>query len=248
MSEPRFFISPAAVEGEIITLDRSDSKHLLQVLRARPGECFLGLCEGEALRAELLSGSGEARGRIVAREPVLTEPPLQITLYQGLAKGEKMEWVIQKGTEVGVSRFVAIACARSVVKLEPGRAADRLDRWQKIAQEAAEQSRRGRVPRVEGPLSWRAAVQEAAAADLVLVPWESQGGPGGLRALLEAPRETPLRSVAIFVGPEGGLSEEEVEVARAAGAHPVGLGPRIMRTETAGLAVLSAILYACGDW
>jgi 16S rRNA (uracil1498-N3)-methyltransferase len=248
MSGPRFFVAPEAVQGDEVVLDKADSKHLLQVLRARPGDRFYAICEGVALAAELLPGGGEARGRIVGRERVETEPPLAITLYQGLAKGEKMEWVIQKGTELGASRFVPVACARSVVKLEPGKAADKIERWQRIAKEAAEQSRRGRVPEVAAPLTWKAAVAEAAGADLVLVPWESQGGPGQLRALLTAPRETPLRSVAVFIGPEGGLTEAEVAAARAAGAHPVGLGPRILRTETAGLAVLSALLFACGDW
>lgn len=244
MSLPRFFVPTTAIQGDTVMLDKADTKHLTQVLRARPGDHFLVLHSGIAYEAELLPGAGEARGQIVGQSPVATEPPLQITLYQGLAKGEKMEWVIQKGTEIGVTRFVPVACARSVVKLEPGREQGKLERWQRIAREAAEQSRRGIVPEVAEPISWKQAVREASACDLVLVPWESQGGPGGLQRLLAG----QPKSVAVFIGPEGGLTEEEVAQAQASGAHPVGLGPRILRTETAGLAVLSAILFACGDW
>ncbi|MBY6275937.1 16S rRNA (uracil(1498)-N(3))-methyltransferase [Symbiobacterium thermophilum] len=240
---PRFFLE--RVEGDEVVLPRADSHHLLRVLRAGPGTPFVVLSGGMAYDCVLHRvEDGLARGRIRAAEPAAGEPAIRITLFQGLAKGEKMELVLQHGTELGIAEFVAVAAARSVVRLDERKAAQRTERWQRIAREAAEQSRRGAVPTVAPPHTWKEAVARIPEFDLALVAWEGGGEP--LRAALEARPEA--RDIAVFIGPEGGLTAEEVELARQAGAVPVTLGPRILRTETAPLAAVAAILYARGEW
>lgn len=225
-------------------MGREDSHHLLRVMRAQPGHRFDVLAEGTLYHCDLVTAEGgQALARILSREPAPGEPPVQITLMQGLAKGEKMEAVIQHGTEIGISEFVPVSAARSVVKLDSRKAGERVERWQRIAREAAEQCRRGAVPPVRPLLDWSAAAGQCARFDLALVPWEEGGEP--LRTVLEA--HPTARTLALFIGPEGGLTPGEVDLARERGARLVTLGPRILRTETAGLAAAAAILYAMGD-
>jgi len=239
----RFFVD--AVAGDRVVLGKEDSHHLLRVMRAEPGTEFVALAGGVEYECRLTGAEeGRAVGEVAASRPADGEPPVRITLFQGLAKGEKMETVIQHGTEVGIAEFVPVATSRAVVKLEPKKAGERVERWQRIAREAAEQSRRGAVPAVAPVASWKEAVARCGQFDLALVPWEEGGEP--LRAVLGSVQA--VRSVAVFIGPEGGLSADEVEVARRHGARAVTLGPRILRTETAGLAAAVAILYAVGDW
>ncbi|MBP2017353.1 16S rRNA (uracil1498-N3)-methyltransferase [Symbiobacterium terraclitae] len=238
----RFFLD--RVESGRVVLSRADSHHLLRVMRAAPGTPFIALAGGVAYDCVLEAvEDGLACGRVVGSRPATGEPRIRIALFQGLAKGEKMEFVIQHGTELGIAEFIPVAAARSVVKLDAKKAADRTERWQRIAREAAEQSRRGAVPRVSAPVTWKEAVAGIAGFDLALVPWEEGGEP--LKAVLEA--HPDALSYALFIGPEGGLTADEVALARAAGAIPVTLGPRILRTETAPLAAAAAILYARGE-
>lgn len=241
----RFFLSEGEyAPGDHLTLPKADSHHLLRVMRAEPGEPFTALAGGWAYECRLAEVvEGLAVGQVITVSPAGGEPPVQITLFQGLAKGEKMETVIQHGTEIGICRFVPVATSRAVVKLEPKKAAERVERWQRIAREAAEQSRRGRVPSVEPLHSWKEAVARSGEFDLLLVPWEEGGE--GLKAVLAA--HPGARRIALFIGPEGGLSVEEVALARQKGAVAVTLGPRILRTETAPLVAAAAILFAQGD-
>lgn len=238
----RFFVD--RVEGDHVRLDKEDSHHLLRVMRLQVGDFFTVLAGGIQHECCLTAvEEGQAVGEILSLEPAKGEPPIHLTLMQGLAKGDKMEMVIQHGTEVGISQFVPVVTSRAVVKLEPKKAAERLVRWQRIAREAAEQSRRGAVPLVTPVTTWKEAVGRCREFDLVLVPWEEGGEP--LRAVLA--EVSDARNIAIFIGPEGGLSADEVELARAHGARAVTLGPRILRTETAGLAAAAAILHTLGD-
>lgn len=240
----RFLLDPQQIAGGTVQLGREDSHHLLRVLRAQPGHRFTVVAGGTLYQCELLTAEGgQALARVLSHEPAPGEPPVRITLMQGLAKGEKMEAVIQHGTEIGISEFVPVSAARSVVKLEPKKAVERVERWQRIAREAAEQCRRGAVPPVYPLVDWKAAADQCSQFDLALVPWEEGGEP--LRQVLEA--HAGARTVALFIGPEGGLTPDEVELARERGARLVTLGPRILRTETAGLAATAAILYAMGD-
>lgn len=238
----RFFVSDPP--GERVMLSREDSHHLLRVMRAQPGDLFAVLTGGQEYRCRLAEvAGGLAVGEVLSVAPAAGEPPVQITLFQGLAKGDKMESIIQHGTEIGLTAFVPVATARAVVKLEPKKAAERVERWQRIAREAAEQCRRGAVPQVAPVVSWHQAAARCRAYDLALVPWEEGGEP--LRQVLA--EASAARSIALFIGPEGGLSPEEMARARGEGARAVTLGPRILRTETAGLAAAAAILFALGD-
>jgi 16S rRNA (uracil1498-N3)-methyltransferase len=238
----RFFLD--RVEGDRVLLGKEDSHHLLRVMRAEPGEAFVVLAGGVQYSCRLCATEdGRAVGEVVDSGPAGGEPPVRISLFQGLAKGEKMETVVQHGTELGVTEFVPVATSRAVVKLDQKKAAERVERWQRIAREAAEQCRRGAVPAVAPVASWKEAVGRCGSFDLAVVPWEEGGEP--LKQVLQA--HPAALSVAVFIGPEGGLSPEEVALARQKGAVAVTLGPRILRTETAGLAAAAAILYALGD-
>lgn len=249
---------------ETITLTGDDARHLTKVLRMGPGDRYIAIADGIEYSVELTSVTRDAAvGIVVGRAPAAGEPPIKVTLIQGLAKGEKMELVIQKGTELGVSRFIPVETERSVVQLTEKKASDRIERWQRIAREAAEQCRRCAVPEVSALVSWEAALREAATADLGLVPWEEETALGlksalaGVKGALRdqgpigpvsyATSSIAPLSIVVFIGPEGGLSATEVASARARGAIPVSLGPRILRTETAGLAVVAAIMYELGD-
>ena len=177
--------------------------------------------------------------RFVKEENV--ELPCRIHLFQALPKGDKMEYVIQKAVELGVYRVIPVASARCVVKLDGKKAASKVQRWQGIARAAAQQSRRALVPQVGQVAGFREALEEAAGMDVKLIPYELAEDMAKTRALLEKIR--PGGQAAVFIGPEGGFAESEIALALERGVEPVTLGRRILRTETAGLAVLSWILY-----
>ena len=247
-SIPRFFVSPADIAGEDRVLLPADAAHHARnVLRLRPGEAVL-LHDGAGggVRAELTEVTPKAvRATVLERFAVRTEPRVRVTVAQALPKtGEKVEQVLQHGTEVGAAGFLLFPAQRSVARLDAkDKAERRIERWRGIIRGAAEQSGRGVLPEVE----WIASSADALAArlatfDAVLVLHEAASVP--LRqALTAAPSGTATR-VCIVVGPEGGLTEGEVARFTEAGAVAVSLGPRILRTETAALVALAQILYA----
>lgn len=267
----RFFVPAAAVQADQVTFTGADLHHLSRVLRLGPGDRVIALTDaGDEYDVELVTVSPEAAaGRVTAHRASAGEPPLQVTLVQGLAKGDKMDLIVQKCTEVGVTRVWPIHTERAVVRLDPAKAASRQARWQVIAREAAEQSRRGRVPEVAAVADFgaalaavREAVSQAPGRVLALFPWEEERGRGLAEVLAaaqtraqaavqtRAPAQAeslPPQAVWLFIGPEGGFSEAEAAQARAAGLIPVSLGPRILRTETAGLAAAVMVLFALGD-
>ncbi|TYO98105.1 16S rRNA (uracil1498-N3)-methyltransferase [Geothermobacter ehrlichii] len=233
----RFFVDPQLLQDDLVSLPPEILRHL-QVLRMEQGDriCLLDgaglLCEARLLRIDrqkALAGI-EKRCRV-------SETALSVTLFQGLPKGDKFELVLQKGTEIGISDFVPVLCRRSQVKT-PGR---RMQRWNRIVAEAARQSGRNLLPRLSSPLELAAGLA-GCDADLRLVPWEEATTP-----LAERLPATPPRSAALLIGPEGGLSPEEIELATAYGFQPVSLGPRILRTETAGFVVAGILQYLYGD-
>ncbi|MCL6610141.1 MAG: 16S rRNA (uracil(1498)-N(3))-methyltransferase [Peptococcaceae bacterium] len=241
----RFFIPPDRFGAERPVISGPDVRHMVKVLRLGPGDVV-----------ELLDGTGRAaRARInsVGREEVSLirleeftpegEPPLKVTLVQGLAKGEKMDLVIQKSTELGVAEIIPLVCRRSVVRLEGDRVSGRHDRWQRVAAEAARQCRRARIPRVRRPQSLEEVLAEIPDGTVSILPWEEERDrPLGHMLPLGRPA-----GVYLFIGPEGGFESSEVEKARQRGVVTVTLGPRILRTETAGLACLSIIMHRYGD-
>ena len=215
-----------------------EARHALTVLRLKAGEAVQLILEDQLFDAVLLSTEPKVTARL---EQVLPspEPKARVTLYQGLPKADKVDYVVQKGTEAGVYAVRILEMARSVSKLN-GKDADRkTERWQRIAQEAAKQSGRAHVPTVD-VIGAKELPQALSRHDLVLVPWEEAHALSLAAAMKEHPE---AQDIAVIIGPEGGITPEEIEVFRSAGAVPVTLGPRIFRTETAGLAALIMLLY-----
>jgi 16S rRNA (uracil1498-N3)-methyltransferase len=240
---PRFFVPPDTFEGERVRLRGEAAHRLRHVLRVRPGERFVLLDNtGQEFETVLDTVSGDGcEGHVVAQRPSPNEPRVRLTLYAALLKHDKFEWVLQKGVELGVAAFQPVLTERCVageVRLP------RLERWQRIVREAAEQSERGLIPPLAAPLGFAAAVTQAAQAGLALIPYEEEHG-RSLRAVLR--EQEPARLVNLFIGPEGGFTPGEIELARSHGVLPVTLGPRILRAETASLAAAAVVLFEYGE-
>jgi len=261
----RFFVSPSAIRGNQVTLSGPVAHQIARVLRLRAGREIIVLDDsGWEHTVELQSvNPEEILGRMVQREEAAGEPHTQITLYQAVLKGERFEWVLQKGTELGIAAFVPLLCARNVVR-EPAAVQKREKRWRTIIREAAEQSRRGRLPKLEQPLPFAAACRQVQAqAGPGLLAWEGEPAASlkqTLRADISHDRpasaniQVPDRSgrlgfssIQLLVGPEGGFTPEEVALARAHSIQPITLGRRILRAETAGIVAAAAVLYESGD-
>lgn len=219
--------------------DRGLVHQLSRVLRLRPGDRIL-LLDGHGQAAELELEALERQqivGRIRARYPAGGEPDVHITAYLALSRPERFEWALQKGTEVGISAFVPLECERSLAAERAD--ARKLERWQRIIREAAEQACRGRLPSLGVPQSFAAACQ-GIAADLAMILWE--GDASHLHTVLRDRRPQPA-TAAMISGPEGGLSDRELTCAREHGIIPVSLGPRILRAETAPVVAAAILCY-----
>ena len=246
MRLPRIFLPGPLTAGRELQLPDAAAQHLLAVLRLRVGAplvVFDG--RGGEHPAQLLeAGRGGARIAVGEHRAVERESPLAVTLLQGLARGERMDLVVQKATELGVTRIVPVAAARSVVQLADGRAGKRVAHWQAVAVAACEQCGRNRVPGITAPMDLVEACRLAAAeAGTRLWALDAEGG-----APLAAAPPSRGERIALLVGPEGGLAEEELETAALLGFTPVRLGPRVLRTETAGPAALAALQALAGDF
>ncbi|MDI6869947.1 MAG: 16S rRNA (uracil(1498)-N(3))-methyltransferase [Bacillota bacterium] len=247
---PRFFCAPEDRSGDWVTLPAAEARHALKVLRLGRGDRIAVLdgsgTEYEAVieQAGMAAGGEETlRARIVTARSRATEPSLDLILLQGLPKGDRMDLIVQKATELGVSRIIPVLTERSVARPAVGKGEAKAARWQRVAQEAAKQAGRAVVPRVEPPQSLGAALRSLPAGCALIVPWEGERR----RTLAEAVRRLAGGPVAVLIGPEGGLSEAEQAQAAEAGGLAVTLGPRILRTETAGLVTLTCLLYATGN-
>lgn len=238
-----FFVTPSQVEGERIYIEGSDVNHMKNVLRMRPGEA-VAISDGDNLKYRcVVEGYEEGRAvlAIQQRMPVYTELPCRITLFQGMPKQDKMELIVQKAVELGASQVVPVATRRSVVKLDEKKAAKKLQRWQQIAESAAKQAGRGYIPQVSSVLSYQEALEKAGELDVLLIPYELAEGMEEARKVVASIAQG--QSVGIFIGPEGGFEKEEVDAAIHQGAKAITLGRRILRTETAGLAILSILMF-----
>jgi len=239
----RLYIPAERIKDEQITLQPKEARYIFKVLRLGPGDkvmVFDG--EGGEYLAEICEDY-QGGVYLVTREEVRLEreSPLKITLGQALLKGEKMKFVIQKATELGAHRIVPITTSRSVPILQQGQEVLRVQRWRKIAQEAAKQCGRSVVPHVEQINELEAFLSQGAGAKLIL--WEEE--PTSLREVLA--EITPSSGITLLIGPEGGFSEDEVSLAQAHGFIVAGLGERILRAETAVLSVLSILQHLFGD-
>lgn len=239
----RFFIPAENIRSGTVHITGNDARHLTRVLRLGSGDRFVAVGPGgEEYLAEIyLVADGRVAGRVLREQAGGGEPPLRVTLLQAVVKGEKMDLVVQKATELGVARIVPVVTERCVVRLEGERAPARRERWQRIAQSAAAQCQRSMVPLVTAVHDLAAAL--ALQAGPLLVAWEG-GRTHSLRAALDG---LTGRELALLVGPEGGLDPAEVDLALTAGAQVVSLGPRILRAETAAIALLAAVMYRLGD-
>lgn len=241
---PRFFVD-GAPSDDVICITGDDAHHIARVLRMQPGEP-LTICDGAgmdyACTFEGMDG-GAACCRVLSQTPSRGEPSVAATLYMALPKGDKMDLIVQKATELGACCVVPYVAARSVSRPDGKSLAKKIARWRKIAREAAMQCGRGRVPEVQDCVSFAQAVQQAAAAELPLFLYENEQQTTS-RAVLSA---HPFASAALMIGPEGGFADEEAQAAAQAGLQSVSLGPRILRCETAPLAALAAVMYASGN-
>lgn len=239
----RFFVTPDQVGEDKIRIQGSDVNHMKNVLRMRPGEEVMvsdGNNRQYRCRVEDYP-DGEAVLAILEAGLVDTELPSRIYLFQGLPKQEKMELIVQKAVELGVCQVIPVQTRRCVVKLDAKKAAKKVQRWQQIAESAAKQAGRGYIPAVLEVMTFQEALAFSETLDIRLIPYELADGMEGTRKILDGIR--PGQSVGIFIGPEGGFEKEEVSRAVEAGAMPITLGKRILRTETAGIAVLSILMY-----
>ena len=240
----RFFVTAEALEGQTVVLQGENAAHA-KVLRLKAGETVL-LCDGNGKEALCTVQSADGAFTLTVGEirDSVAEPKVRASVYMAFSKGDKLEHVIQKATELGAYEIVAFPTARCVSRPDDKSLNKKLERWQKIAASAAEQSGRGRIPQVRVVSSYAAALEEAAEADKALMFYENEHATT-LRMALES---SPFRTVSLLTGPEGGLEEKEVEQARNAGLQVCTLGRRILRCETAPLCALSAVMYAAGEF
>lgn len=247
---PRFFIEECLDRSRTdIVLDGDNAYHVGIVLRKRPGDSIL-ICDGA--RTDITAvidkiESDKVYLSIIERTENSTEPFWQAVLFQGLPKGDKMDQIIQKSVELGISSIVPVVCQRSVTRLSDSNLERKLQRWNRIALEAAKQCGRGLIPQVRQPVSFNQAVEMAANMDLSFLPWEDERQHSLKRLLSDFDSKTDdiisQFTVGFIIGPEGGFSTSEIDTAKRAGLSCVTLGPRILRTETASLAVLAMLGY-----
>lgn len=244
----QFFVEPSQIQGTDITITGSDVNHIRNVLRMKPGDeiSVSNGIDGREYRCgieQLLEDAVVCKLRFVKEDQL--ELPSRITLFQGLPKSDKLEFIIQKAVELGVYEIIPVETRRTVVKLDEKKAKTRQQRWQSIAQAAAKQSKRRIVPEVSVPVSFEKAVAMAGQMDAKLIPYELAEGMAQTKQIIG--ELTPGQSIAVFIGPEGGFEESEIALARENGIAPITLGKRILRTETAGLTILSWIMYQLED-
>ena len=240
----QFFVEENQIAGEQIFIEDNDVNHIKNVLRMKIGEqirvCTRGgdgacyMCKIEAMTDD------EVTAGVLYKEERTSELPAKVYLFQGLPKGDKMELIIQKAVELGVYEIIPVAMKNCVVKLDDKKAGKKIARWQGISESAAKQSKRMTIPKVHDVMNFGEALEYAQQMDLRLLPYENAAGMQATKDAMEQIK--PGMSVAVFIGPEGGFDPKEIEKAEG-NALIISLGSRILRTETAGLAVMSIIMY-----
>ncbi len=243
MPEPRFFVGSKLSAGMLVALENADARHARTVLRSRPGDSLTLLSESVAWDAEFASvENGDVIARAVKASNIQNgELSFEVTVLQAVTKGAKFDEVVEKTVELGAARIVPVICART----ESAGGSNKVDRWRRISRTAAMQSRRRIVPAIEEPVALRTALVKWAQNALTLLAYEKAGHATLSTALA---RHNAGMPIVIAVGPEGGLTLEEVEQAQELGAAIVSLGPTILRTETAAAALLAAVSSKLGSW
>lgn len=238
-----FFVEPGQIHDNIITITGDDVNHIKNVLRLRVGESII-VNNGEGTDYDCVI-SEIANDQVVARIEDISkncaELPVRITLFQGMPKQDKLELIIQKAVELGATEIVPVITKRSVVKIDEKKADKKLDRYNMIAESAAKQSGRGIIPTVSKFMTFKQAIEYCKNYDMNIIPYEEARGMEYSREIIKEIKNQ--KSLGIFIGPEGGFAKEEVDLALEIGAKCITLGNRILRTETAGLATLSIIMF-----
>ena len=243
----RFFVGKKNInlENETCIIEGEDVKHISKVLRCRVGE-ELEVCDNDNNEyiCEITDiDKSQVSLNILEVVDVKRESDLKIKVYQGLPKGPKMEMILQKLTEVGVDEIILVQTKRTVVKVDDKKEDKKIERWERIIYEAAKQSKRGKIPRLRGVLSFKEALDDMKMNDLNIAPYENER----TKSIKQAIKGVDIKNIGIFVGPEGGFEDTEIKDIEEIGGQSVSLGPRILRTETASLVASSIVLYELSD-
>lgn len=242
----KFFVPQENIKNNVAEIQGDDIKHILKVLRLQEGEVVsINNCNGEEFSGKIINTDKKAvLVRLEEKLPINNESHLQVYLYQGLPKSSKMDLIVQKNTELGISAITPVITQRVVVKSELGEF-KKVDRWQRIALEACKQSKRSLIPSIDTPIEFSDMEARLKDVDLIIVPYENAEG-YGIKAAVANIKEK-VNKAAIVIGPEGGFEKEEIQRLKLLGAQVVTLGPRILRTETAGFTALALVMYELGD-
>ena len=243
----RFFVDKKNIniENNTCIIEGEDVKHISKVLRCRIGE-ELEVCDNnnnEYICEITNIDKNQVELNIVEKVDIQRESDLKIKVYQGLPKGPKMEMILQKLTEVGVDEIILVQTKRTVVKVDDKKEDKKLERWERIIYEAAKQSKRGKIPTLRGVLTFKEALADMKENDFNIAPYENEK----TKSIKQAIKGVNINNIGIFVGPEGGFEETEIEAIEDIGGQSVSLGPRILRTETASLVASSIVLYELSD-
>lgn len=242
-----FFVSPNQIDDKYVTITGGDVNHIKNVLRMKVDEELLvsnGQDKDYYCKIEAISDD-EIKALILDEEFESTELPTELYLFQGLPKSDKMELIIQKAVELGVKEIIPVATKRCVVKLDDKKEASKIKRWQAISESAAKQSRRTIIPEISSVMSFKEAINRAKEFELGIIPYENFKDMKETKEVLSKVQKGI--KIGIFIGPEGGFEESEVQYALDNGIHPISLGKRILRTETAGLAIVSVLMFQLED-
>lgn len=243
----KFFVAKNNIIDDKAYIEGDDLKHIYKVLRLQVGEkVSINNCEGEEFLGVIDKvDKKEAVVSLKEKLELNNESNLEVYLFQGLPKSSKMDLIVQKATELGVKEITPIITERVIVKNEIGEF-KKLDRYIRIALEACKQSKRSIIPKINAPLEFQELITTIKEMDLILVPYENQEG-YGIKNVVKNITQKNIKKIGIIIGPEGGFEEEEINVFKELGAHIITLGPRILRTETAGFVCTSLIMYELGD-
>lgn len=242
----KFFVAKENIVSDIVNIYGDDVKHIYKVLRLKEGEKIsINNCSGEEFIAEITHiDKNVVEAKITEKLEINNESPLDVYLFQGVPKAAKMDIIVQKGCELGLKEINPVIMKRVVVKSEM-KEFKKLDRWNRIAFEACKQSKRSLITKVNNVIEFNDMLYKLKDFDLVLVPYENQTGIGLKKVMQEI--KGNIKSAAVVIGPEGGFDEEEIEELKQIGAHIITLGPRILRTETAGFVCTSLVMYELSD-
>jgi len=242
----RYFINSTQITKNQITIIGEDYQHLKKVLRAVKGDFITVCCDGFDYTTEISEiSSNSISSIIIDKKKNLTEAALKVTLFQGLPKADKMELIVQKCIELGVNEIVPVITERCISKINTSSdAQNKVSTWQKIALEAAKQCNRGIVPKIGIPIKFIEATLLASKMDLSVIPYEKESATGFNTVVSKC---SDVVTASIFIGPEGGFTQQEIQFAESQNIRKISLGPRILRTETAGMVALSLMMYELGD-